>query len=275
VNENRCPTEAELLAFADADLSPEQLRRVEVHLEVCRTCSKQVISLSTVLEDLAAAVGPPLDVAEHVASVMKRLDSRGKRSKSAKRAFWGGAAAAATLAVAAAALLALTRGFGSDVPRGQLAARGEAAEHGLAREVGVQVYEQAAALRALNAESHVPVSAALTAGLRNVGGGPAYLLLFAVDARHAVHWVAPEFTVPGSDPAAVSISPSLEERLLPSAVAFDDLAPGPSRIVALVSKEPMHVSEIEALTSAELSQAGLAKRFPRAEVRQFVLEVTP
>jgi hypothetical protein len=177
--------------------------------------------------------------------------------------------------VAAAAALMLTHGFGAMPAPGQLVARGAASEHSLARDVGVQIYEQATPLRALNVASQLPVTAALTAGLRNVAASPVYLLLFAVDSRQAVHWVAPEFTVAGENPLAVSIAPSLEERLLPGAVAFDDLAPGPLRIVTLISKEPMHVAEIEALPTADLSQAGLTKHFPRAQIRELRLEATP
>jgi hypothetical protein len=54
---------------------------------------------------------------------------------------------------------------------------------------------------------------------------------------------------------------------------FDDLAPGPLRVVAVISSDPLHVSDVEALPPAELSAERLLKRFPRAEVRQFLLEV--
>jgi hypothetical protein len=62
---------------------------------------------------------------------------------------------------------------------------------------------------------------------------------------------------------------------LPSAVVFDDLAPGPLRIVAVIGREPMRVLQIDALAGAELETEHLMQRFPNAEIRQFQLEVTP
>ena len=119
------------------------------------------------------------------------------------------------------------------------------------------------------------VGTPLTAGLRNFGRGQAHLLLFAVDARGSVHWIAPEFTVPGSNPQATIVPPSAGERLLPSSVVFDDLAPGPLRIVAVIASEPLRVLEVDTLSGGELESERLMKRFPRAEIRQFQLEVEP
>jgi hypothetical protein len=90
-----------------------------------------------------------------------------------------------------------------------------------------------------------------------------------------VHWIAPEFTVPGSNPPAAVIDTSNSEQLLPSAAVFDDLAPGQLRIAAVIAREPMRVLEVDALSGAELATERLMKRFPRAEIRQFQLEVEP
>lgn len=105
-----------------------------------------------------------------------------------------------------------------------------------------------------------------------MGSEPAYLLLFAVDSRNVVHWIAPEFTAAGTDPEAMTVAPGPSERLLSHAAAFDDLAPGPLRVVAVITRKPTHVSEVEALSGEELDGAALMKHFPRAEVRQFLLE---
>lgn len=273
MNTKPCPTETELLAFADADLSPEQLERVERHLEVCSSCARQVVTLSRLIEDIAAPVAPAEpDIGEHVAAVMKRLDEPVK-AQPARALAWG----AVTVAVlAAAAALLFVRGrSGDELERGQLAARGGLSEPALSRDVGVQLYTQAPELRALTAGAKLDAKSSLTAGLRNTGRTSVYLLLFAVDAQGAVHWVAPEFTVPGSNPRAVSLAPQAEEQLLPTAAVFDDLAPGPLRVIALLSAEPSYVADVEALTPVQLSSHGLTARFPRAEVRELALEVSP
>jgi hypothetical protein len=56
---------------------------------------------------------------------------------------------------------------------------------------------------------------------------------------------------------------------------FDDLAPGPLRVVAVITAMPTHVSEVEKLSASQLSDSGLLVRFPRAEIRQIPLQVTP
>ena len=38
MSDKPCPSEAELLAFADADLTPERWARVKMHLERCGAC---------------------------------------------------------------------------------------------------------------------------------------------------------------------------------------------------------------------------------------------
>ena len=267
MSDKHCPPEAELVSFADVDLSPEQLRRVEKHLEGCGICAARVVALSELHSDIAAEVPQPdWDVAEHVASVMGRLDQPVEAPRRPRWLAWGGA----LLAAAAAVLV-----FNARSAPPELAARGAAVASSLSRDVGVQLYAQDTELRALGSGSTIGTKSALTAGLRNLGNQRAYLLLFAIDARQTVHWIAPEFTAPDSDPEATSIAATTGERLLPTAAVFDDLAPGPLRVVAVLTATPTHVSEVEKLSASQLSDSGLLARFPRAEIRQIPLQVTP
>lgn len=268
MSDKKCPTEADLLSFVDADAPPEQLARIEKHLELCSACAQQVMALSTLAADVAAPLEPSLDVAEHLAGVMKRLDAPVSAPRWSRWARWGGG-----LAVAAAALLFVTKLHGPRDESGQLVARGGPAEASLSRNVGVQLYAQPASLVALGSGSRITRSTPLTAGLRNVGRERAYLLLFAVDARHAVHWIAPEYATEGENPEATPIASAPGERLLPNVAVFDDLAPGPLRVVAVLSRAPLRVSDVEALPTSDLSAEKLLERLPRAEVRQFLLEV--
>lgn len=271
MSEKRCPTHDELLAFADNDLSPERLGRIEKHLELCSSCSKQVMAIHSMIEDVAAPLAAPrLDMAEHVAGVMHRLDTPMTTSSRSRWAIWG-----PLLVAAAALLLSLGLRSRSSEPKHELAARGGPSQASLSRDVGLQLYVQEQSLRALQPGARVQRGTPLTAGLRNLGDQRVYLLLFAVDGAGTVHWIAPEFTVPGSDPVSTGVDPSQGEQLLPSAVVFDDLAAGPLRVVAIIDRQPARVSEIEALPSRELGTESLMKRFPRAETRQFLLEVEP
>lgn len=269
MTDKHCPSEDELLAFADADLPPEQLRRIEQHLELCSACTKRVMALSALIGDLAAPLATePLDVSEHVAGVMKRLDAPVESRRHARWLPWVGA-------LAAAAVLVLAVGLTGQGETGQLTARGGPSSASLSRDVGLQLYAQEQGLRALEVGDRIRPSTPLTAGLRNLGGERAHLLLFAIDARHVVHWIAPEFTTAGTDPEAAPVVPSTAETLLPGAAAFEDLAPGALRIVAVISKQPTRVSQVESLAEAELDAEGLMKRFPRAEIRQYSLVVVP
>jgi anti-sigma factor RsiW len=270
VNDKRCPTEDELLRFIDMDLLPEQLERVERHLESCGPCSKQVRALRELVADVAAPIpDTDFDVGEHVAGVMKRLEAAPAKAPRASRLLpWAGG-----LAAAAALVLFVTHGRRAADPEGHFTARGGPAQASLSRDVGVQLYAQETSLRPLQAGERIGRDAAITAGLRNLGRERVYLLLFAVDSRSDVHWIAPVFMNANENPVAVSVTPSTDERLLPTAATFDDLAQGPLRIVALVTREAVHVADIESLPATERSGEALMKRFPHGEVRQFLLDV--
>lgn len=271
MSEAKCPTEAELLTFVDSDAPPEQLARLEGHLERCSACAKQVMSLTALVQDVRAPLPrEALDVSKHVSEVMQRLDEPPRRRRRAR----GPLAWAASFAVAAAALLTLTqlRG-GSDSSRGELVARGARGESSLSRDIGVQLYAAGPTVTALTSGARISRSTPLTAGLRNLASERAYLLLFAVDSAHEVHWIAPEYATAGQHPEATPVASSASERLLPSAAVFDDLAPGTLRVMAVISRTPLDVATVEALPPSELTAEGLLARLPRAEVRQFMLEV--
>lgn len=226
--------------------------------------------------DIAAALPfeQPLDVEPHVAGVMLRLDTPLAVRRGARLLAWcGGLAAAAAVLLLFSQLHAGGAGGTGVHTDAEFAARGGPTLPLLSRDVGVQLYAEQPALVALGSGSRITTKTALTAGLRNVAGEPAYLLLFAVDAERAVHWLAPEYTSAGSNPEAFPIAPAGTERLLPSSVVFDDLARGSLRVLALISKTPLHVSDIEALSPRELGAEALRKRFPHAQVRAVSLDV--
>jgi hypothetical protein len=270
VSDKAWPTETDLLGFVDQDLSPEQLERLEDHVRQCGACAKEVSALRTLTHDIAALpAAPPLDLAEHVASVMSRLDEPLPVERRSRRALFAGG-----LAVAAAASLAIALAGGGAADE-EFVARGTRAAGSLEREVGVELYLHERSLTPLASGSRIGAHSRLTAGLRNAGRAPAHLLLFAVDARQTVHWIAPAYTSAGTNPKSVAIAPAGVERPLPTAAEFDDLVPGTLRIVAVITREPRFVSDIETLPPAELSLERLRRRFARGEVREFILFVAP
>lgn len=268
MNDKSWPTESDLVRFVDQDLSPEQLERIEDHLRHCDTCSKEVRALRTLVEDIATpVVGPPLDVNAHVASVMSRLDAPPHAERGSRRGLFVGA-----LSLAAAASLVFALG---QRPEEGLVARGTRPAPSLERDIGVELRAQERTSSPLPAGSRIGPRTPLTAALRNTGTVPAYLLLFAIDTDGAVHWIAPAYTVEGTDPRSTAIEPTTEARPLPTAAVFDDLVPGPLRIVAVVTRDPRRVSEIETLPPGELALERLKQRFAHGDVRETTVLVVP
>jgi hypothetical protein len=273
VNEKGFPdTNDELVRFVDADLSPERAARVERHVAECGACARELAELQTLAADIAAPLpARPLDVAAHVAGVMDRLDAPAPAAPKRPKRAWLGAALAV---VAAAAVFALfVRAGEPDAPSERFVARSAGHAPSLERDVGVKLYADERPLRALSDGSELGAQTPVTASLRNVGREPAYLLLFAIDTSGEVHWLAPKYTVPGTNPEAPLIAPGTNERLLPTAVVFDDLAPGALRVVAVITRTPERVAAIEALAPAETVPERLRNRFPGADVRQVLLRV--
>jgi hypothetical protein len=81
--------------------------------------------------------------------------------------------------------------------------------------------------------------------------------------------------VAGTDPRSTAIEPTLDARPLPTAAVFDDLVPGPLRIIAVVTREPRRVSEIETLPAQELTLERLKRRFAHGDVRETTVLVVP
>jgi hypothetical protein len=269
VNAQACPSESELLSYADVDLTPEQLGRVERHVAGCTRCAAELAKLKRLIADLGAPIsGAALDVKAHVAQVMSRLDKPVPRPARPHLAAWG-----AGLLAAVVTLALVPRLWEADRD-GQWAARGAGEAASLSRDVGIHLYASEERLRDLDDGSALSSTTALTAGLRNVSPAAVHLLLFAVDARSTVHWIAPAFTDPTSDPASIRVAPGATERPLATSVVFDDVASGQLRVVAVISEHPLHVSEVERLKPEDLAGERLSRLFPQASVRVTSLRVT-
>jgi hypothetical protein len=271
----QCPFEAELSSFVDHDLPPERADRQRAHLLECAACRREEERLRTMIADVRAplAPAPAFDVRAHVEGVMARLDRPQKGVAWPRaRSLWLGAGAG-SLAVALTLVLYLAVRRAPDPVSGTWQARGGAAASSIAREVGVWPCAIEGAPRRLGPGATIGRDTPLSAIFRNAGQAPAFLLLFAVDARGDVHWISPAYERAAADPPSTMLPAGAEQRLLSTTAVLDGVPAGPLRIVAVIGREPARVSDVERLGQPQLDARGIASRFAGAEVRETLVQV--
>jgi hypothetical protein len=264
-----CPTGEDFVRFIDGVLSVEATERLKKHMAGCPRCREHEALLRTLIADVRAPLPATLDLEAHRRAVMEKLDQPPATEVRTRRS-WVLAAAASAAACAMAAYL----GVRGTSERETWQARGGAGEPTVARTVDVQPCAIDGQLRPLRSGATIDGSAPLTATYRNVGTAPAYLLLFAVDARHEVHWISPRYLRPDENPVATPLPVTAGESVLDTTVVLEDASPGPLRILAVISPAPAHVSDVESMEGDKRDAAHLAKRFPAGtDVRETVVEV--
>jgi hypothetical protein len=267
-----CPTDEDLARLHDGAVSLEKAERLKAHVAVCSRCSQRDSVLRTLIEDVKAPASRRVDVQAHVRAVMDRLDDPERRpaARDPRRA-WAYAGASAVLAcvlVSTAYLRRYPAGVADDWQ-----ARGGGAPATLGRDVGVQSYAVEVGLRPLTSGATIERNTPLTAGFRNLGQAPAFLLLFAVDAQHGVHWISPPYSRPEDNPASTTLKATVDEQMLDTTAVLQDVPFGPLRIVAVITSRPAHVSDVEALDGSNLGAARLLVQLPGAEVRETLVAI--
>lgn len=267
-----CPSAADFARFVDGALPFDETQSVQAHIATCGRCRAQDEALRILIADLKAPVRRELDVRAHVRAVMAHLDGTPAGIERSRRT---PLLVGASSLGAAALLVAVCAGvLGSPTATVSWQARGGGSASGaMDRDVGVRPYGVEGGLRPLADGAVIGRATPLTAGFRNVGHAPAFLLLFAVDARDAVHWITPAYERPGDRPAATSLPAAPGEQLLPTTAVLEGVAAGPLRIIAVVTPTAARVSEVETLGPRELTAAGIARRFAGASVRETVVQV--
>jgi len=259
-----CPSNQEWLSLIDGEATENRAAELRAHASDCSHCTKELELQSQLVGDLAAPVPVAADA---VSAVMRRLE---KAERPAPRLGWRGwALAGGALAAAAAVTFLIVPTSGSE--RGSFSARG----HRVAwpQKVGVEVWAIDSSPRKLEAGAPLSPATPIVASYHNVDAVAAYLLLFAVDARGELHWAYPGFEDAKTDPEAVRLDPLQMKKVLPDSVMLDDLPAGPMELVTFISREPLHVSRIEALPASERSVASLRVRFSTARIEGLALRV--
>jgi hypothetical protein len=100
---------------------------------------------------------------------------------------------------------------------------------------------------------------------------PTYLMAFAIDAAGELHWIYPAFLDPASEPPAFPLAVG-EDRLLGEVFEPESPAPGPLRVVAIITSEPLTIHVVEerlGKVSRETASARLASLVPSTRVREW------
>lgn len=254
-------TEDVLLRLLDGELTENEAAFAREHARSCGSCSERMRVQQGIFHALRAPVPQTRDARVLVDELMSRVvreDAVARRSLDRKASWWSrGGVVAACVAVAAGVAFF----FGKPRASSEFTARGGALSldagsftesRALSREVGVRVvYADGAELREVNG-AMVPVDAGYAAVVRNAGNDTAYALVFALDAASVVHWIAPMYVDPSSDPASTTIAPRTEESVHKPIVAFDRPASGRLRFFAVISRRPKHVSDVERREAPDL-----------------------
>jgi hypothetical protein len=270
MNPLHCPSEERLLRYVDQDLSTQDAQALRLHLGQCAACHAQVDALSALLSELRSPALADFDPRQHARAVLLRLPKQAQtpaahRGRTTRVLSWG-----AALACAATVLVVSRSAF---APPDTWQARGGARAGSIARDVGLQLYEAEPSWHALTPGATIRPNAPLTAGYRNLGSQPAYLLLFAIDDADSIHWIAPPYTDVATDPSAAVLPPNHEEQLLPHTVQLEQLSAGELRVLTVITRSPSHVSSIEALQHSGVSAHSITAALPEAEVRELRLQV--
>jgi hypothetical protein len=91
------------------------------------------------------------------------------------------------------------------------------------------------------------------------------------DAAGELHWIYPAFLDPASEPPAFPLAVG-EDRLLGEVFEPESPAPGPLRVVAIITSEPLTIHVVEerlGKVSRETASARLASLVPSTRVREW------
>jgi hypothetical protein len=259
-----CPDPNELTRLLDGELTENRGALLRTHVAGCTHCAVELTARERLVERIAAPIaGLPSEGS--LALVMGRLDAADAaaavraRGRPGFRA-WVGLAAAASLTI----VVGVSARSAMRHEQDGFAARGEAVAW--AQKVGVELWALQGSPRRLAPGDRLAPEVAVVASYSNVDPAPAFLLAFAVDSRGEVHWLYPGFTDPAKDPQALRLEGSVVQRALPESVLLEEVPEGSLRLVTVVSRTPLHVSQIEAARDAERSPEALRRRWPDARI---------
>lgn len=241
-----CPDDDTLLRYRLGDLTVNETGALTRHLAHCAGCRARDAAQGALLADLRAQPAGASDGAEaFTAKVMAacRASTEEARSPRARRAWPRRVLSLAAAAAVAVGLLAPQAVRDAQAPAGeQWQARGSGSATNASAEI---YYARDGVLRPLDG-AHLRGGDAIAVRATNTSEHPTYLAVVAIDAAGETHWVFPAYLDPAADPRSVPIAPGTRSALLGELFEPEAPAEGALRVLALVSRTPLTVRQIEA-----------------------------
>lgn len=264
-----CPGAQEFLRLIDGELTENRAALLRSHASGCARCASELAGRERLVARIAAPI-PGLPSDEALAALMRRLDAppSAGTSPASNSSLWraaAGLAAAAAVTLVVAVSLPLGR-------NAEFAARGSTVEW--TRKVGIELWALEGAPRRLAPGDRLTAGVAIVASYSNVDPAPAWLMAYALDERGEVHWLYPGFLHAGTDPEAVRLDGSVVQRALQESVVLEDVPVGALRLVTVVTRVPLHVSEVESARPADRSPEALRSRWPDARIDELQVHFT-
>ena len=265
-----CPLEDELIALLDGEATENRAADLRAHVQRCTSCRDAWTELTRLRGDIAAPVSG-VAAKPSFARILARIEAEPTDRVPPRRPHRYVLAGVAAVAMAAA-LIVIVPKLAIDRTPGAVAARGGPSASTMDRNVGVTVRRFDGGLAPLVDGESVSADTAYAVSYRNLGAGAsAFVMVFAVDASGAVHWIHPAYLDTRHDPSSVPLEHTTEDRVLSTAALLEDPARGPLRVVKLVTARPLLVSQIEALHG--IDAASLRMRFPEARVSEITVQL--
>jgi hypothetical protein len=266
MTDQACPVdEVELGALLDGELTENRAHRLREHLAACAACAARLARLQALVTRLRAPV-PEAHGHDFVDEVERRLPAgpaaAGPAAASARRGparraalLLGGLGGLGLAAAAAAALFVRPRPRPWPQPQtvpGDLTPRGARARWFDRVSVTLTVVEggpERPSLRPLVPGARLRPGDGLAVQAQNANSWPVHLMVFGIDARNDVHWIQPLWRDPAQNPRSVVLPPD-GPSVPAQGAAPDRPAPGPFRVVSLLSRAALDVRSIEALVAS-------------------------
>ncbi|RKH13857.1 zf-HC2 domain-containing protein [Corallococcus sp. CA053C] len=255
------------LRLVDRQLSEDEAQSLRAHARSCARCQGELWGTEALVARIAAPLEPVAPPDEAVARVMRRVRAGPPERRvrpSLFRPWMGGAAAALAAGLAVFVLRPTT----DSRPETTWTARGAGPVAAtLGRSVGITFHTPVTGAAPLVPDAVVPAESGFGVRYRNLDTqAPVYLLAFAEDARGEVHWLYPAHLREDANEPSVKLETSAEARTLDEVVVLEAPAPGPLRLVSVVTRAPLGVQDIESLPQGERTPDALRKRWPEASV---------